>query len=61
MSKINKESVLTISNSHLIAIARRDESNKVTLYTCEPVNMETLEKMLTHLTNKNEEPTNISE
>lgn len=50
MPKINKENVLTISNSNLLAIAKRDESNKITMYTVEPVNMETLEKMLIHLT-----------
>ena len=49
MSKINKESVITISNSTLLAIVRRDEANKIKIYTTEEVNMETIEKMLKHL------------
>ena len=57
MSKINKESVITISNSTLLAIVRRDEANKIKIYTTEEVNMETIEKMLKHLAKEDETDT----
>ena len=50
MSKVNKENLLTISNSKLLAVARRDEETKrIVLYTVEEVTLEVLEKMLKHL------------
>ena len=52
MAKIDKKNLITISNSELLAVAGIDEkTRKVTLYTLEEVTMETLEKMLKHLTN----------
>ena len=53
MAKINKESVLTISNAELLAIVRREEKG-VVVYTTQEVNMELIEKMLTHLVGKDE-------